>query len=320
MISSTIASAGLNGSRATPGSPWMPMPISISSGPISKFGRRVCGSEHGPSATPIVNVRSFAHRAARSTSSSGQHQIAGRARRLEDEEVARHPAPGRAPVARRRGDVVGRQHGADLDVLHRRHLGGHVEVHHVAGVVAVHEEHARAAAGCLGTRQDRIGRRRGEDVADRGRVGETPTDEAQERRLVTGPAADHQPDLARARPFARNHRPPMAGGPLEMPRVRGEDAVEHLVDRVVPPIQDLLGTQGFPRPDRPAHLSQGAPDCQRVGLPAPARYRQRRQTSRIRTAFNVIPSAISTMLAATPRSPDVTRIERKLHGKPRTTA
>ena len=66
-----MASALVSGPRAIPGSPWIPMPISISSSPISKFGRRVCGSEQAASATPMVKVRAFALRATRSTSSSG---------------------------------------------------------------------------------------------------------------------------------------------------------------------------------------------------------------------------------------------------------
>lgn len=37
-----------------PGSPWMPMPTSMSSGPISKLCRRVCGIDPGSSATPTV--------------------------------------------------------------------------------------------------------------------------------------------------------------------------------------------------------------------------------------------------------------------------
>ena len=46
------------------------MPISISSAPMSKFGRLVCGSEQGDSATPIVKVWSLAFLAMRSQSSS----------------------------------------------------------------------------------------------------------------------------------------------------------------------------------------------------------------------------------------------------------
>src|SRR5690606_6801377 len=48
------------------------------------------------------------------------------------------------------GHVVADEHGARLDVVHLDHLGGHVEVHHVAAIVAVDVDHAFAAVNAPG--------------------------------------------------------------------------------------------------------------------------------------------------------------------------
>jgi len=53
---STILAAGSSGSRSRPGSPWMPMPISISSSPSSKLGVPAPGVMHGVSAMPMLRT------------------------------------------------------------------------------------------------------------------------------------------------------------------------------------------------------------------------------------------------------------------------
>lgn len=50
---STMASAGCSLTFSRPGSPWIPMPSSISSSPSSNDGSPECGTVHGVSATPI---------------------------------------------------------------------------------------------------------------------------------------------------------------------------------------------------------------------------------------------------------------------------
>ena len=55
-ISSAMASADLSVSRRRPGSPWMPTPNSISSGPMSKVGLPAAGTVQEVSATPIERV------------------------------------------------------------------------------------------------------------------------------------------------------------------------------------------------------------------------------------------------------------------------
>ena len=124
------------------------------------------------------------------------HHVAGCAGGLEDEEIAGHAAPLLALVARRGGNIVGRQHRAHLDIVHRQHLGRHVEIHDVAGVVAIHEQHAGAAVHGLRAFDDRIGRWRGENITDGAGVGQPLADVAEEGRLVAGPTADDQPDLS----------------------------------------------------------------------------------------------------------------------------
>ena len=53
----TIAIAGWNAARRRPGSPWMPTPISISLGPISKVGTPASGTVQLLNATPIDAVQ-----------------------------------------------------------------------------------------------------------------------------------------------------------------------------------------------------------------------------------------------------------------------
>ena len=50
---STISWAGASAVRVRPGSPWMPMPISISSSASSNDGEPTCGTVHDVSAKPI---------------------------------------------------------------------------------------------------------------------------------------------------------------------------------------------------------------------------------------------------------------------------
>jgi hypothetical protein len=60
IISPAISSAVRSLPRQTPGSPWMPMPISISSSAISKVGLPACGTVQGLSAAPMDRQASAA--------------------------------------------------------------------------------------------------------------------------------------------------------------------------------------------------------------------------------------------------------------------
>ena len=134
---SATASAGRSLPRHTPGSPWMPMPISISSSAMEKVGRpapapctmsalrRSCGNRIGAfCAIRVTSSRSAPASAAAPASLVGIHH-------------AGHTAPLLRFRRRRAGDIVGQQHGGGPHVLHLQHIAGHVEVHPVAAIVAV---------------------------------------------------------------------------------------------------------------------------------------------------------------------------------------
>ncbi|GBC87763.1 hypothetical protein HRbin12_01781 [bacterium HR12] len=73
---STMSWTGLIFIRSRPGSPWMPMPISISSSPSSKVGLPACGTVQEVRAMPIERPFSFTRRAICATSASGRRSSA----------------------------------------------------------------------------------------------------------------------------------------------------------------------------------------------------------------------------------------------------
>ena len=79
--SSTSSSAGRSDSRRTPGSPWMPSPISISSSPSSKPGSPRRAPWPGRARAPIVPTASAAARATAVTSARRRALGGGGARR-----------------------------------------------------------------------------------------------------------------------------------------------------------------------------------------------------------------------------------------------
>ncbi len=123
--------------------------------------------------------------------------VGGSACGLEDEDVACHATPF-AALGRGR-DVVSGQDGAGLDPLDLQQLGGHVEVHHVARIVAVHEQHPSAAIGRQRRIDNGLRRRRGKHVADGRSIGQTLAHKANKGRLVPGPSANDQGHLAGTR-------------------------------------------------------------------------------------------------------------------------
>ena len=67
--SSVISSADFSLPLLIPGSPWIPIPISISSAPISNVGLAACGNIVGVNAMPIVLIFSLVFNAILFTSS-----------------------------------------------------------------------------------------------------------------------------------------------------------------------------------------------------------------------------------------------------------
>ncbi len=139
--------------------------------------------------------------------------------RLEDGQVTGDAAALGGLVGTRARHVVGDGEGPGVDAVGGQALGGLPEVQDVTGVVAVHQQHTGAAVGGPGDRADLLGGGRGEDVADRGAVGQSASDQAGEGRVVPRAAADHDGDLSRrgaGRPddAARDgaHPAPVRGG------------------------------------------------------------------------------------------------------------
>lgn len=70
--SSATRRAGASGTRRLPGSPWIPMPISISSSGRSKVGAPAAGTAQEVSAMPMLRPRALTRRATSATSASGR--------------------------------------------------------------------------------------------------------------------------------------------------------------------------------------------------------------------------------------------------------
>jgi hypothetical protein len=94
------------------------------------------------------------------------------------------------------GDVVVHDHGLDRDAVLGSQLGGHLEVHDVAGVVEHEVQHTGPAVDGLRRRLHLVGHRGGEHLARAGRVQAAHAHVAALQWLVPRPAAGDDPDLA----------------------------------------------------------------------------------------------------------------------------
>ena len=124
-----------------------------------------------------------------------QPRFGGGAGDLEDRQVSGDAAALFDLVQRGAGDVVRDEDGAGFDAFGVEPQLGLAEVEHVAGVVAVAQQHAAAGVGGLGHPVDLAGRRRGEHVAAGRAGGQARSHQAGEGRVVAGAAADHQGHL-----------------------------------------------------------------------------------------------------------------------------
>ena len=152
----------------------------------------------------------------------------------EDGEVAGDAAALVLLVGSGREDVVGDGHGLAGDPFGAEAVLRGVEVEHVAGVVAVAEEHAAAVVGGLGDRDDLLRRGRGEEVPHRRAVRESGSDESAEGGVVARPAADDDGDLAVGHDGAADDP---SGDAADRAAVGRDEAVDHLVGeggRVIP--------------------------------------------------------------------------------------
>ena len=84
---------------ARPGSPWMPMPISISSSPSSKVGLPAAGTVHEVSAMPMLRPLAFTLRQ-RSATSASDRPCLGRGTGRSSRPARSSPTPRRPAVYR----------------------------------------------------------------------------------------------------------------------------------------------------------------------------------------------------------------------------
>ena len=172
----------------------------------------------------------------------GAHLVGLGARRLVHEVDAGHAAA-RLDVGVGK-NVVGAHERLRFDVVHVEQLGRHVEVHDVAGVVAVEEQHARAGLDLLGDVVDLLGRRGLENAADAAAVEQALADVAEEEGQVTGAAAGDDGDLAVLLPGGAVAAQVVRGG-LDLLGEGGVDALEHLVGVGLGGVDDLLHWVAF---------------------------------------------------------------------------
>jgi hypothetical protein len=183
-----------------------------------------------------------------------------RARELLEQHGDADPAaPGGVEAVLDRHVVV-RHHRHDLDALGRGQLGGHLEVHDVAGVVLHDVQHARAAVDPDRRGEHLVGHRRGEHLTRTRGVEHARADEPAVHGLVPGAAAGDEPDLAPHRGVAaeddafREVDAQLGVGGRHAPESLGDD-----VDRVV----DQLLHRGSPV-DGPHGVRTAFDDVERV--------------------------------------------------------
>ncbi|MCY1229773.1 hypothetical protein D9M72_421580 [compost metagenome] len=155
---------------------------------------------------------------------------------LEDRQVPGNAAALLDLVQRSAGDVVRDQDGAGFDALGVKPQLGLAEVEHVAGVVAVAQQHAAARVGGLGHPVDLAGCRGSEHVATGGARGEARSHEACEGRVVAGSAAHHQGHLAGGHLGGADHA---AVHPGDVPAVGCHKAVQCLIREISGVVEDL---------------------------------------------------------------------------------
>ena len=180
---------------------------------------------------PIERVLSIALRAA------GDHAVeVGAFRgacpaRLPHQDLAGDAAALVGLVRGRRGHVVVGHHRFDPDPVLGRELDRHLHVHVVAGIVAVQAGDALSPVGFAERGVEALGGGRSEHLADRHRVHHSRPDIAQERRLVTRPAAGHHADARLGIAGATQHAR-VVGGDQEVgmrPQYAGEAVLGDLV-------------------------------------------------------------------------------------------
>ena len=193
---SAICDAGPIFSRKRPGSPWMPIPISTSSSASSKLGLPEAGVMHGVSAMPIERPFALTLRPSSATSWSERPSSAAPPQIFSTSTVT--PTPRRPAVYSESSTATSSLVStvSTCDVLALPHVGGHVEVHDVAGVVLDDVNDAGATVDGLRRLEHLVGRGRGEHFPRTSRVEHARPDVPAVHRLMTRAASGDEPDLA----------------------------------------------------------------------------------------------------------------------------
>ena len=189
--------------RSRPGSPWMPMPTSISSSAISNSGVPRTGGVQDESAMPIVRTLAMTFSPTATHSSSAPPWSAFAAAALITKKLPATPRRPTVQVESLTATSSLTSSAPDLLPLGLAHLLRHLPRRAVAGVVVDDVEHARRRVHELGRLGDELHGRTGEHVAGAGRVEHARADDHGVGRLVARPRAlddRHPVGLGHVRP------------------------------------------------------------------------------------------------------------------------
>ena len=128
---------------------------------VGQLERRVTDGGHGARRQRDAHAAGCGVDAPRDIGDVGQALalLGGGARDLLDQHSRADTAPARGEGAVLHGDVVVDDDRFDGDALGIGEFGGHLEVHHIAGVVLHDVQHACAAVDVLGGLQHLVGHR-----------------------------------------------------------------------------------------------------------------------------------------------------------------
>src|SRR5207247_7151759 len=155
--------------------------------------------------------------------------------------------------------------GLDLDALAAAKVRGHLEVHHVAGVVLDDVQHPGAAVRRLRRIEHLVGRGRREHLAGAGGIEHARPDEAAVHRLVPGAAPRDEPDLPLHRGVGSNDEVRVEVDAYEV-RMRCGDASQGLGDDVVWLVDQLLHSSSTTSPRVSTSAVAGSPRAMRTWL------------------------------------------------------
>ena len=127
------------------------------------------------------------------------------------------------------GDVVRQQDGRTRDVLHLDEVAGHVEVHHVAAVVAIQAQHTGTRIRLPHRDRHVLGRRRREHVANRAGIKEARADVTGEHRQMARATARDDADLAGLARRGTHDHPVAVLGETIVLRKRKAQALQRLL-------------------------------------------------------------------------------------------